>query len=202
MGARRFSFGGCAVAIPASDDLCDVMPCSEEQRLASELDYLVFRRILTPLQVRCHTPGSLLSTQHWQRLRMLPRLDPHAIAEVSPSSRAGHTAGRLVRVAEVPGLLRQPEPVQRRGRDPWYAIAPCSAFACACPFTATQPFPVLTAFGTTPQAKWTWIFEWAASWLQVYWPAVSARTHPHVGYQLEHARGEWIRAPQCSDELR
>lgn len=26
--------------------------CSEEQRLASELDYLVFRRILTPLQVR------------------------------------------------------------------------------------------------------------------------------------------------------
>lgn len=30
--------------------------CSEEQRLASELDYLVFRRILTPVQV-CHDPA-------------------------------------------------------------------------------------------------------------------------------------------------
>jgi hypothetical protein len=38
-----------------------VPPCSEEQRLASELDYLVFRRILTPLQV-CSCPcGFVLS---------------------------------------------------------------------------------------------------------------------------------------------
>ena len=31
---------------------------SAEQRLASELDYMVFRRILTPVQVRAHTPSS------------------------------------------------------------------------------------------------------------------------------------------------
>ena len=36
--------------------------CSAEQRLASELDYMVFRRILTPVQVRAPRPAPALRT--------------------------------------------------------------------------------------------------------------------------------------------
>jgi dienelactone hydrolase len=92
--------GHSSVSVSAPKDrqcnsLMSVLCCSEEQRLASELDYLVFRRILTPLQVRRQTVSSLLSVarplyismliwaapaQRWDATRPLNNFEQHCRA--------------------------------------------------------------------------------------------------------------------------